>query len=276
VAETARAERLGFDPAVPNDARIFDYYMGGKDNFAADRKAARHMMDVAPELPLMCREGRRHLGRVVRYLVGEGVRQFIDLGCGLPTMGNVHEVAQAAAPGTRVVYVDNDPVVVRHSQALLEQNEDTVVIEADLRDTRQVLDHPRLDGLIDLAEPVAVLLHFTLVLVPEDDVAARVVAGYRDAVAPGSHLAIAHSVCDPRPETTAKLAAIYRDNGVNGVNETRRGQLRTKAEIERFFDGLRLVDPGVVYIPRWRPEAGESLPGPETVWSVGGVGRVER
>ncbi|MFC6085977.1 SAM-dependent methyltransferase [Sphaerisporangium aureirubrum] len=274
MAETVRAERLGFDPTVPNDARIFDYYMGGKDNFAADRKAARHMLDVAPELPLMCREGRRLLSRVVRYLIGAGVRQFIDLGCGLPTMGNVHEVAQAAAPGSRVVYVDNDPVVVRHSQALLEQNDDTVVIEADLRDTRAVLGHPRVEALIDPDLPVAVLLHFTLILVPDDDEAARVVAEYRDAVAPGSYVAIAHSVCDPKPEASAKLAAIYRDTGV--VDGPRRGQVRSKAEVESFFDGLRVVDPGIVYIPWWRPDPGESLPGPETVWSVGGVGRVER
>ncbi|MEO3813272.1 SAM-dependent methyltransferase [Sphaerisporangium sp. B11E5] len=272
VAETGGTERLGFDPTVANYARMFDYYMGGKDNFAADREAARRMLELAPELPLICREGRRHVAKVVRYLVGAGIRQFIDLGCGLPTVGNVHEVAQAAAPGSRVVYVDNDPVVVLHSQALLEQNDDTVVIEADLRDTKHVLGHPRVKELVDLTRPVGVLLHYTLLMVPDEEEAARAVADYRDAVAPGSHIAISHSVRDPRPDVTAKLASIYRDSG----GGPQHGRLRSKADVERLFAGLRLVEPGVVYIPRWRPEPGETLPGPETVWSVGGVGVVER
>ncbi|GAA1255457.1 SAM-dependent methyltransferase [Sphaerisporangium rubeum] len=272
--DVTRAERLGFDPTIPSYARMFDYFMGGKDNFAADREAARHMLDIAPELPLMCREGRRHLARVVRHLTSVGVRQFLDLGCGLPTTGNVHEVAQAAAPGSRVVYVDNDPVVALHSEALLENTADTVVIEADLRDHEYILGHPRVKGLIDLARPVAVLLHFTLLMVTDDDEAAEAVAGYRDAVVPGSHIAVAHSVSDPKPEATAELAKIYKGSGA--AEGVRRSQLRTKADVERFFDGLRLVEPGVVYIPHWRPEPGESLPAPETVWAVGGVGVVER
>ncbi|WP_248963458.1 SAM-dependent methyltransferase [Sphaerisporangium perillae] len=266
-----RLEPLGFDPKIPNEARIYDYFMGGKDNFAADRKAARQALDLAPELPMMCQEGRRFLERAVRYLADAGIRQFIDVGCGLPTQGNVHEIARAVAPGSRVVYVDNDPVVVVHAQALLEDDERTAVIEADMRDPDQILAHPRLNKLIDLREPVAVLLFFTLIVIPEDELAARIVGRFRDAIVPGSHVAISHSVSDLRPEATAKLAALYQDGGIVS-GHTRRDQLRTKAEIEPFFDGLSLVEPGLVYIPEWRPD-GERLGGPDAVWSVGGVGR---
>ncbi|WP_424531114.1 SAM-dependent methyltransferase [Sphaerisporangium viridialbum] len=267
----SKLERLGFDPSIPNEARMYDYFVGGKDNFAADREAARRALELAPELPIMCREGRRFLDRAVRYLAGAGIRQFVDIGCGLPTQGSVHEVAQAAAPGSRVAYVDNDPVVVVHSQALLEDDERTAVVEADMRDPDQVLGHPRLKSLIDLDEPVAILLLFTLVVVPEDELVARIVGRFRDAVVPGSHIVIAHSVSDPRPETTAKLAALYQDDGV--VSGPRREQLRTKAEVERLFEGLSLVEPGVVYIPAWRPDPGDQPGDPEAVWSVGGIGR---
>ncbi len=140
-----------------------------------------------------------------------------------------------------------------------------------MRDPDQVLGHPRLKSLIDLDEPVAILLLFTLVVVPEDELVARIVGRFRDAVVPGSHIVIAHSVSDPRPETTAKLAALYQDDGV--VSGPRREQLRTKAEVERLFEGLSLVEPGVVYIPAWRPDPGDQPGDPEAVWSVGGIGR---
>ncbi|MDH2424016.1 SAM-dependent methyltransferase [Sphaerisporangium sp. TRM90804] len=266
---------LGFDPAIPNEARMYDYFMGGKDNFAADREAARLALEVAPELPIICREGRRLLARMVRHLAAAGIRQFIDIGCGLPTQGNVHEVAQAAAPGSRVAYVDNDPVVALHAQALLENDEHTVVVQADMRQPERVLGHQRLGNLIDLDEPVAILIFFTLIMIPTDEEAARIVRGFRDAAAPGSYLAIAHSVSDVKPETTAKLAALYQDGGVvPGV--PRRDQIRAKADVERLFDGMSLLDPGVVYLPAWRPDEGERVIDPESVWSVGGVARKER
>ncbi|GAA3800390.1 SAM-dependent methyltransferase [Sphaerisporangium flaviroseum] len=267
----SKLERLGFDPTIPNEARMCDYFIGGKDNFAADREAARRALELAPELPMMCHEGRRFLSRAVRYLAGAGIRQFIDIGCGLPTQGNVHEIAQEVASDSRVAYIDNDPVVVVHAQALLEDDKQTAVIEADARDPDQILGHPRLNNLIDLREPVAVLLLFTLVTIPEDELAAHIVRRFRDAVVPGSHLAIAHSVSDLRPETTAKLAALYQDDGV--VSGPRRDQLRSKADIERLFEGLSLVEPGVAYLPEWRPDPGETYTGPGTIWAVGGIGR---
>ncbi|MEU8269971.1 SAM-dependent methyltransferase [Sphaerisporangium sp. NPDC049002] len=266
----SRLERLGFDPSIPNEARMYDYFVGGKDNFAADRKAARRALEFAPELPILCREGRRFLDRAVRYLAGAGIRQFLDIGCGLPTQGGVHEIARAAAPDSRVAYVDNDPVVVVHSEALLEGDERATVIEADMRDPDQVLSHPRLKSLINLDEPVAILLLSTLVVIPDDALVTHIVRRLRDAVVPGSYVTIAHSVSDVRPEATAKLAALYQDHGV--VSGPRRDQLRTKAEIEELFEGLSLVEPGVVYVTAWRPDPGEQPGDPEAVWSVGGIG----
>ncbi|WP_214411819.1 SAM-dependent methyltransferase [Sphaerisporangium fuscum] len=271
MAAFTRLEPVVFDPTTPNEARMYDYFVGGKDNFAADRDAARRALEIAPELPMMCREGRRFLGRVVRHLAAAGIRQFVDIGCGLPTQGSVHQVAQAAAPGSRVVYVDNDPVVVMHSQALLDDHRNTAVIEADMRDPEQILGHPRLNELIDLREPVAILLLFSMDVISDDDLVARIVGHLRDAVVPGSHIAIGHSVSDLRPEVTAKLGALYLDRGI--VSGPRREQVRSKGDIERLFDGLTLLEPGVVYIPRWHPEEGEAGGNPGAVWSVGGVGR---
>jgi SAM-dependent methyltransferase len=267
-----KLEPLGFDPAVPNQARIHDYFVGGKDNFAADREAARWALSVAPELPLMCREGRRFLERVVRHLAARGVRQFVDVGCGLPTQGNVHEIAQAAAPGSRVVYVDNDPVVVTHARALLEDEEHTAVIEADMREPDQILGHPRLKSLIDLGSPVAILLLFVLDVVPEDELAAHIVGRFRDAIALGGYVAIGHSVSDLRPEATAGLADLYQSRGVV-TGHAHREQQRTKADVETLFDGLSLLPPGVVYVPDWAPDAGGQTLDPRAIWSVGGVGR---
>ncbi|MEV6980399.1 SAM-dependent methyltransferase [Sphaerisporangium sp. NPDC051017] len=265
---------LGFDPKIPSEARVYDYYMGGKDNFAADRHVARLALKIAPELPLMCREGRRFLERVVRHLAAAGIRQFIDVGCGLPTQGNVHEIAREAAPGSRVVYVDNDPMVVRHAQALLADDDScTAVIEADMRDPRALLNHPRLTEVIDLEQPVAILVLFTLVGISDDDAAHAIVRGFREAVAPGSYLAIAHSVSDLCPETTARLTALFQDDGMVS-DGPRRDQLRTKAEVEQFFDGLSLIEPGVVYIVDWRPGTTKAEGDGGGVWSVGGLGRV--
>jgi hypothetical protein len=219
----------------------------------------------------MCREGRKFLRRTVRFLAAAGIRQFIDIGCGLPTRGNVHEVAHVSAPDSRIVYVDHDPVVVRHAQALVKGDPRIAVIQADARDPERLLTHPDLVELIDLSQPVAILLMSTLVAIPDDDLVTAIVAHLREAIAPGSYLAISHAVSDMRPETTAKLAALYQDNGT--VSGPRRGQLRTRAEIESLFDKLETVDPGLVYISDWRPDPGETRHRPETVWVVGGIGR---
>src|ERR1044072_6210047 len=169
---TARHEPR-FDPSTPNVARMYDYYLGGKDNFAADRDAAEMALTVAPELRVGARELRAFLRRSVRFLVHAGIRQFIDIGCGLPTQGNVHEIAQTAAPDSRVVYVDNDPVVTAHARALLEGNPLVAVVQADARDTDELIADKALTGLIDLSKPVAVLMVSLLHVISEDEVAAQ-------------------------------------------------------------------------------------------------------
>ncbi|MFF5205673.1 SAM-dependent methyltransferase [Streptosporangium sp. NPDC000396] len=267
---SSKPERPRFDTTIPNAGRIADYFLGGKDNFAADREAAQVALALAPELPAMSREGRRFLGRAVRFLAGAGIRQFVDIGCGLPTQGNVHEIVRAVAPDARVVHVDNDPMVVVHAQALLPDGPLTTVVEADVRDTERMLAHPGLTGMIDFDQPVAILLFALLQDITDDVLAMQVVTDLHKAITPGSHMAISHAVSDLRPETTAKLAALYQARG--SITGPHRDNLRTKAEVEHFFDGLTLVEPGVVYVPQWRPEE-TMLHRPDSIWIVGGVGR---
>ncbi len=257
-----------FDPHTPNVARMYDYYLGGKDNFAADREAAEQALAVAPELRAGAAEVRKFLTRAVRVLVDAGIRQFVDLGCGLPTQGNVHEVAQAVAPQTRVAYVDNDPVVISHAQALLETNPLTRVIQGDLREPERVLGDPELRELIDFDQPVAVLLIAVLHVISDDDLALHIVRTVRDTIVPGSYVALAHAVADLRPGTTARLARLYQDKVP--IGGPRRANLRTRAEVEPYFDGLELIEPGLTYISEWRPDV-EPAPDPRPIWSVGGV-----
>jgi SAM-dependent methyltransferase len=261
---------LGFDPTVPNWARLYDFWLGGKDNFAADREAARAALEIAPELVMICQEGRRFLNRVVRFLAAAGIRQFIDIGCGLPTQGNVHEIARDAAPGSRIVYVDNDPVVVVHAEALLADDDQTVVVEGDARVPREILDHPRLRQTIDLDQPVAVLLLSMMAAIPDDGLIRALVAELRDGIAPGSYIAISHAISDPCPGTTSLLAGLFKEKGMTGTRS--RGQLRARADIEPLFDGLELVEPGLVHTPDWRSQPGEERLSPDKVWVIGGVG----
>jgi O-methyltransferase involved in polyketide biosynthesis len=247
-----------------------DYFMGGKDNFAADREAAELALQLAPDLPVIAREARKFLGRAVRFLADAGIRQFVDIGCGLPTQGGVHEVLRPLAPDARVVYVDSDPVVVVHARALLEADDPVVVLQADAREPDRLLADPDLTGLIDLDRPVAFLLHSVLVLIPEDDLAAHIVDRLRETMAPGSHLLVSHPISDPHPEVTEKLARLYQDNDV--VKGAPRHNVRTKAEVQRFLDGLDVLPPGMVELPAWRPDEGEPVADPESVWVVGGIG----
>ena len=262
----------GFDPMTPNVARMNDYLLGGKDNFAADRQTAEKALEVAPELLVLMREWRSFIRRVVRFLAESGIRQFIDIGTGLPAEENVHQIAQATAPGARVVYVDNDPVVCSHAQALLADNEQTIAIRADIRQPGEIIDNEALRQLINLDQPVAILLLTVLHSIPDDHTAKRVIAEFRTAMTSGSYLAIQHAVSDTRPEVTESLTSLYQDE--KAITGSRRARnTRTKAKIESFFDGLELVDPGVVYLPTWRPEPGIPVQDPEAVWLVGGVGR---
>jgi trans-aconitate methyltransferase len=265
-------DSAGFHPRTPNEARVVDYLLGGKDNFAADREAADHAIAVAPELPMMAHEGRRFLGRAVRFLVDQGVRQFIDIGCGLPTQNNAHEVAQAAAPDARVVYVDFDPVVVTHARAILADEVRTSVIKADMRDPDRILAHPDLLRLIDLKRPVAILLISALQAIPEDEVALDIVVRLREAISPGSWMVISHPISDSSPETTERLATLFQDRQIIKASR-RRDNVRSLAEIQPYFDGLEMAEPGIARLPAWRPVPGEPVIDPESFWVTAGVGR---
>jgi SAM-dependent methyltransferase len=241
----------GVDTATPNVARIYDYLLGGKDNFAADRAAAEQLMASIPDIAAIARDNRSFLTRAVRYLTAEaGIRQFLDLGGGLPTQSNVHEVAQQIAPGTRVVYVDYDPVVWSHGQALLVHADGTAIVRADLTRPADVLASPEVGRLLDLTRPVALLCTATLHFVPDDLRPHDVIAQYRDHLAPGSYLAITHGSeeDDPRGDNQAAAHVYSRASA----------HLRSRPipEILRFFDGFELIEPGLVWLSQWRPDPG--------------------
>lgn len=255
---------FGIDVTVPTTARIYDYWLGGQDNFAADRVAALAITEVAPEARLMAVENRGFLRRAVRFLAAEaGITQFLDIGTGLPTQGNVHQVAQEVNPGARVVYVDNDPMVLAHSRAL-KTSGSTVVIQADLREPRTILDHASTRKLIDFTQPLAVLLVAVLHFISDDDDPAAIVATILETLPPGSYLVISHVTGDMRPETAARTAVHYR-------KVTPGATLRSREEILRFFAGLDLIDPGLARVPDWRPDNKPIDAG--KVWFLGGVGR---
>jgi SAM-dependent methyltransferase len=253
----------------PTPARMYDYYLGGKDNFAVDREAAEQVLTAAPEVRVLARENRAFLGRAVRYLAAEaGIRQFVDVGTGLPTQGNVHEVAQAVDPSARVVYVDNDPIVRAHAKALLPADGTTAVIEADMRDPGPILDHPDLLRLIDFAEPVAVLFMSVLHFITDEEDPYGLVAAFRDRCAPGSHLALSHITSPERGADGAEAAAdVYKSRATSPA------VLRTPKEIGALFDGYDLVEPGLVYLPQWRPDAPGDADDAESVWMLCAVGR---
>jgi hypothetical protein len=258
---------------VPNPARIYDYFLGGKDNFPADREVAEQVVAIAPVARDIVEDNRAFLRRVVRHLAGQaGVRQFIDLGSGLPTRGNVHEIAQAVAPDARVVYVDNDAMVVTHSRALL-AGDNTAAIEADLRDPDSVMQHPEVRELVDFDQPVALLLLAILHFVPDDQDPFGIVARFRDALPAGSYLAVSHGTRDipERPDMSPEAMA-EMGTKVERLYQLTTASLvtRSRAQVERFFDGFDLLDPGLVEIQRWRPDESDSLlPG----GFYGGVGR---
>ena len=257
------------DTSRPNVARIYDYLLGGKDNFAVDREAAKRLLEVSPDMAGIVRDNRSFIGRVVRYLAGEaGVRQFIDLGGGLPTQINVHEMAQAVAPDARVVYVDIDPVVWSHGQALLAQGERAAMIRADLRDPAAVLGQRELLDLIDLDQPVALMCAAVLHFVPDADEPHRVIGEYRDRLAAGSYLAISHGTTGTTDDHEQVVG------GVTSVYQQASAQLhvRSWAAVEQFFDGFDMIEPGLVWNNEWRPEPGVPAAGqPHSL--LGGVGR---
>jgi SAM-dependent methyltransferase len=258
----------GVDTGKANIARVYDYWLGGSHNFRADQDAARAMIAVDRNLRAAVRVNRAFLGRVVRFLAGEaGVRQFLDIGSGIPTEQNVHEVAQDAAPGARVVYADKDEVAVAHSRLMLEDNPDATVIKADLREPAKILADPETQLLIDFTRPVALLLMAVLHFVPEAEQPAQIIATLRDALAPGSYLVICHACRDADPELAARNEIAYRSR------VDAQPSLRTRQQIARFFDGFTLVEPGLVWMPEWRPDCPDDVPeDPQKYWGLVGVG----
>jgi hypothetical protein len=257
----------GIDTTVAHPARVYDYWLGGTNNFAADREAAERVLAATPGLRTRVQANRAFLARVVRYLAAEaGIRQFLDVGTGIPSANNTHEVAQAAAPDSRVVYVDNDPIVLIHAQELLASAPEgaTQYIEGDLRDPAAILEAAA--GTVDFTRPAALMLLGVLHLIGDSEEPYRIVAELMDALAPGSYLAISHPASDI--QAAAQAEAQKRYNERVSTPQT----LRNHAEVTRFFDGLDLVPPGVVYVHAWRPDPGDVAPA-GGVSAHGGVAR---
>ncbi|MFL6051434.1 MAG: SAM-dependent methyltransferase [Actinoallomurus sp.] len=257
------------DTSVPNVARMNDYFLGGKDNFAADRKAAGELLAIAPEIKDIALENRDFLRRSVRYLAEQGIRQFIDIGSGLPTQRNTHEVARSVAPDARVVYVEKDPIVLSHARAILIDSPQTAVVEGDILHPAEMLADCRLHAPIDLKRPVGLVICAVLHFIPHSDDPFSSVAWLRDAIPSGSHLAVSHVVFDTRPDAVEPIEEIYR----MVLDRPGEKAARTRDEVLPFFDGFELIDPGLVYVREWRPDNPLSARLPEKVWMVGGVGR---
>ena len=252
----------------PSAARMYDFYLGGSHNFEADRELARLAVSHWPDLPMVMRANRAFLRRAVRYLVGQGITQFLDLGSGIPTVGNVHEEAAAADPSCRVVYVDVDPVAVAHSRLLLQGTHNAAVIHADARDADFVLNAAETRALLDLSKPVAVMMVALLHFVPDTDDPAGLVARYRAAMSPGSYLAVSHATVDGVGELMREHERIYQRSATPIF-------ARTHAQVRALFDGFDVVEPGVVFLPLWRPDPEEPpVDQPERFSGYAVVGRV--
>jgi O-methyltransferase involved in polyketide biosynthesis len=244
---------------------MYDYYLGGKDNYRVDREAVERVAEAMPEIRQLAQENRAFLRRAVRYMARQGIRQFIDIGSGLPTAGNTHEIAQEIVPDARVVYVDNDPVVLAHGRALLASDDNTTVAMADMHSPDDVLQHPQTTKLIDFDQPIGVLMiamvHFLAI-----EERSAVMGRLYDALAPGSHLTATHVTTDGKSaEAVAQIEAVYATTPTPIY-------FRDQKEIAHFFDGYELVDPGMVTLDVWRPDPED--PAPEaTGWLYGAVGR---
>lgn len=257
------------DTSSPHSARMYDYWLGGKDHFAADREAAEAVLAAAPATRIAVRENRAFIGRAVRYLVAEaGIRQFLDIGTGLPTANNVHDVAQAVEPSARVVYADNDPLVLAHARALLTSSAEgrTAYIHADLRDPAAILSAPAVREVLDFDQPVALMMAAVLHFISDEFKPAAIVATLLDALAPGSYLAATHVTGEHIPAQAATATRSYQSSGVQL-------HVRDSAEFGALaFSGLTLVPPGVVLVSEWRPEDNRQRPLPSEVNWYGGVG----
>ncbi|MBB4904423.1 SAM-dependent methyltransferase [Actinophytocola algeriensis] len=258
------------DTSAPSGARTYDYLLGGGHNFEADRTMADQVERAVPGIRAAARLNRAFLARAVRFMVGEGIRQFLDIGSGIPTVGNVHEIAQKEDPECRIVYVDRDPIAVAHSELMLSGNDRAGMVEADMRDPEAILTHPTTRTLIDFDEPVGLLFLLVLHWIPDESAPAALVARYRNALVPGSQLAITHMTDDIQEDKISAVADVVRGN--RGA-----GQVfpRTREEISALFGDFSLVSPGLVPTGTWRPGgAGDIADDPEmNELSFAGVAR---
>ncbi|MFD0923456.1 SAM-dependent methyltransferase [Saccharopolyspora rosea] len=257
----------GVDEEVPSAARLYDYLLGGAHNFAADRELAERFLAALPSARHVARLNRAFLRRAVVFMAEQGVRQFLDIGSGIPTVGNVHEVAQGIDPQARVVYVDYESVAVAHAQLLLEGNENATIVQTDMLDPASVLQHPETRTLLDFSRPVGLIMAGVFHFVPHDRDAPGIIGRYRDALPSGSYLALSHFTADVSPDEMAEVVEVMRRSS-DPVHT------RTHAEVTELFTGFDLVEPGVVGTALWRPERPElaaRLPGASQIYA--GVGR---
>ncbi|MDN3355139.1 SAM-dependent methyltransferase [Actinomadura sp. DC4] len=257
------------DLSVPNIARMNDYLLGGKDNFAADREAAEALLAIAPEVKKMAVENRGFLGRVVRYLGEQGVRQFIDVAAGLPTQRNTHEVARSQVADAHVVYVDSDPVVLSHARAILVDSPATAVLDGDILHPEHIVEECKANGWLDFDRPIAVVIFAALQFIPHSDDPFKSIACLRDALPSGSYLGLSHVVFDDRPDTIDPIEDIYRAM----LDRPGEHAARTRDQVLPFFDGFELVEPGLVHIRDWRPDGPIGTRARDGIWMAGGVGR---
>ena len=256
------------DFRTPNMARMYDYALGGKDNFASDREAVQNLFRLAPENAYVPRANRQFLGTAVRFVAEQGITQFIDLGAGLPSQGSAHEVARLVHPDARVVYVDSDPVVLAHARALLAGNDSGLaIISEDIRDTGRILDHPNTKRLIDFSQPVAVLFVAVLHGIPDADDPAGIVSEFVRRIAPGSYVILSHLTREGHPaEIVAKKEEVWAKSATPMA-------YRSSDEILQFFNGLDLIEPGLTTATRWRQESPDAQLDAAGTWTMAGVGR---
>jgi O-methyltransferase involved in polyketide biosynthesis len=269
MSEASQRPSARVSASTPSVARMNDYFVGGKDNFAIDREVAEQVLALAPEAKAMGEYVQAFRDRAVRHLAAQGVRQFVNIGVGLPTERNVHEIAQAVGPESRVVYVADDPVALNHSRALLATDERTGVVEGDILHPDELVADPLMRRLVDFAEPVAVLIFGgTLQYIPDDQGPQEKMARLRELLAPGSHLGLTHAVFDSRPDIRDAISDIFRK-----ALDRPSGAPRTREQALRFFDGLELVEPGFVYVRQWRNDEYVSHSEAQRAWVMAGVGR---
>ncbi|WP_329138074.1 SAM-dependent methyltransferase [Streptomyces sp. NBC_01476] len=255
------------DTSRPHPARMYDYFLGGRDNYEVDREAADRVLDIAPEVPASARANRDFLTRAVRYLTESGIRQFIDIGTGIPTSPNTHEIAQSVAPDARVAYIDNDPIVATHAGARLLGAGNTGFFLGDMRDPQSIMEHPTIGELIDFEQPIALMTVSVMHFVTDAEDPAGMIGAYRDMLPAGSHLVLSHATGDFHQDHVDEVLEIYK-------KATASLTARTHAEVLALFAGFELVEPGLVQVPLWRPDGPE--PEPEDLRGIsvyGGLGR---